>query len=138
MRCGINNPTHNSDWSWIKRPNALKYIIWSMCWGVLTVVKTLLGPTSRWHHSASWRQNKANTGGGPFKTVLIRPHTELKIYFCCDVGCKIRCWLQFEILRDTCCHCQTKNPWQLWLNKIKRAHWTEIISHFQRTLIRKG
>ncbi len=81
MRCGINNPTHNSDWSWIKRPNALKYIIWSMCWGVLTVVKTLLGPTSRLHHSASWRQNKANTGGGPFKTVLIRLHTELKIYF---------------------------------------------------------
>ncbi len=52
-------------------------------------VMTLLGPTSRLRHSASWRQNKAETGGGPFKPAQILLHKELKISSCSDVGCRI-------------------------------------------------
>ncbi len=36
-------------------------------------------------HSASLKQNKANTGGGQFKTEQSRLHKELKISSCCDV-----------------------------------------------------
>ncbi len=47
-------------------------------------------PTSQLCHSASWRQNKWKTGGGPFKPAQIRLHKELKISSCCDVGCQNR------------------------------------------------
>ncbi len=50
-----------------------------------------LGPTSRLCHSASWRQNKGKTGGGPFKLAQIRLHKELKMSSCCDVGCQNQC-----------------------------------------------
>ncbi len=41
-------------------------------------------------HSASWRQNKAKTGGGQFKTVQIQLHKKLNISSYCDVGCQNR------------------------------------------------
>ncbi len=46
---------------------------------------------SQLRHSASWRQNKAETEGGQFKPAQIRLHKELKISSCCDVGCQNRC-----------------------------------------------
>ncbi len=62
----------------------------------------------------------------------IRLHKELKISFCCDIGC--------QNLRNTASNykfdhipaatTRQKNWQQLWLNEIKRADWTgTIIKH---------
>ncbi len=85
---------------------------------------------SRLRHSASWRQNKGKTGGGPFKNQRRFGYIRSLKYHRCDVGCQNR--------RNTgsnlkFCRIPAATGWQkktttAVVKPDKRADWTELSS----------